>query len=121
MTTRQHVPANDEDTLWLLNKIKTLEGLPKRWPTHQNIWAGSYDVWHNDQDRIDAIEIPRRRMQEAEDADLITNETKWRGQHKYIVWSLTHQGEQVLEDLKEGKPVVVAKKYRSIDDPWEKR
>jgi hypothetical protein len=86
-----------EDVQWLLLTIKNLWELPHRPPTHRNIWSGSYDVWSCEQDRIDAVEIPKARMKAAEDDGLIFSETRQKGKYKEIVWHLTDKGKQLLE------------------------
>lgn len=95
---------NPDEVEWLLLNIKYLDEWSQTNPSHrpnrQNIWRGSYDVWTCEQDKIDAIEIPKRRMKEAEEAGLITSEeTLYRGKYKEIVWKLTGLGRQRLEAL----------------------
>ena len=91
------------DAVWLLHKIDTLNNLSEAqrrlgWcATHRNIWAGSYDVWGNKQDEIDAIEIPRARMKDAENAGLITSEMVKQRRSNHIVWKLTDAGKALLE------------------------
>jgi len=86
-----------EDTKWLLNRIQTLEekNSPGWWPTHRNIWMGCYDVWFCEQDRIDAINIPKARMEEAKAAGLI----KTRGKFNIPVWALTDLGKKLLKEI----------------------
>ena len=88
---------------WLLDRIQWLEntGSPNRWPTHSNIWQGSYDVWSCEQDRIDAYEIPRKRMKDAEEAGYIKSEVRTRGRFNFVVWSLTDLGRECLKKIKE--------------------
>lgn len=97
--------SNREDVKELLLNIKYLNERynngEKRKPTHHSIWAGSYDVWSCEQDRIDAIEIPKARMKEAEEAGFIKNEiinTTYKNGKTFAetLWSLTELGEQYL-------------------------
>lgn len=90
---------NPEDTEWLLLKIEALNS-PHRPATYQNIWGGSYDVWSCEQDRIDAIEIPRARMKAAQDEGLIESSFVDRGRYKFTVWGLTPKGEERLKEVR---------------------
>jgi hypothetical protein len=96
---------------WVLWKIESLNEITQEnakrginsttwWPTHRNIWRGSYDVWCCEQDRIDSVEIPRRRMKEAEDGGYIKNETRKHNKYECVVWSLTESGKALLEQAK---------------------
>lgn len=67
-------------------------------PIHRNIWRGSYDVWETEQDRIDAVEIPKRRMQEAKDAGFIVSEKIMFGKYEQEVWHLTELGLAGISD-----------------------
>ena len=78
---------------WLLSRIKRCDR-PNKLPTHQNIWQGCYDVWHCEQDRADAINIPRLRMKEAEDLGFIKNTLTDMGKYKIVLWSITEVGEE---------------------------
>jgi hypothetical protein len=93
---------NPGEVEWLLFKIQDLNQLFKKYgvrrPIHQQIWAGSYDVWSCEQDKIDAIEIPKRRMREAEEAGLIKSEMKPYGKWQLPHWSLTEAGEAILKE-----------------------
>lgn len=92
---------NDPDGLsWILYRINMLTELnsPRRPITHRNIWQGCYDVWSCEQDRIDAVEIPKLRMQEAEAAGLIKSETFDRVNYKETIWSLTELGKTQLTE-----------------------
>jgi len=81
-----------DDFKWLLHRIQSLESMPNRPPTHSNIWQGSYDVWFCEQDRLDAVNIPRQRMKDAEDRGLIQSSKMQKGKFEYSVWSLTDLG-----------------------------
>lgn len=91
-----------DDVRWLLLKINELnENFSKRkvyWnlPTHRNIWRGSYDVWLCEQDKIDAVEIPKARMRQAEKDCLIASEQMTFGKYVYDVWRLTEHGKKTL-------------------------
>lgn len=97
------------DNIFILSKIKRLENQQTgvknphyRWATHRNIWAGSYDVWGCEQDKIDAVEIPNQRMKAAEEAKLIESEEKdGPGGYKKIIWKLTDLGEEFYEEFHE--------------------
>ena len=93
---------NDDVMLWLLNRIKWLNDLNSysRLPTHRNIWSGSYDVWFCEQDRIDAVEIPKACMKKAVDDGLIESENKTLGKYTFEVWKLTDKGKVI--DLGDG-------------------
>jgi hypothetical protein len=91
--------TNDE-IKWLLWKIQEIEKLPNRLPTHRNIWAGSYDCWNGEQDRINQTAIPRARMKEAEEMGLIESLKMDRGMP---VWSLTKAGVELLNKLEKIK------------------
>ena len=106
-----------EEEKWLIGKIKIMEESTKNlnsqgiiahadWPIHKHIWRGNYDVWSCDQDRINAIEIPRARMKAAEEDGLITTKGPLTEAQKTFVakyphttiWSLTELGEQRLHN-----------------------
>jgi hypothetical protein len=100
-----------DGVVWILAKIEGLEKLHNervargiddtaRWATHRNIWQGSYDVWSCKQDEIDAIEIPQRRMKEAEEGGFIKSEKKTWKKYEYVVWSITETGKALLETEK---------------------
>ena len=86
---------------WMLLKIHHLEERAKTnpawWPTHRNIWQGSYDVWYTEQDRIDSVEIPKARMQAALDDGLIKSEIKKIYKYDQVVYSLTELGKKTIE------------------------
>ncbi len=93
---------------WILLRIQGLEKLNQerlahgindtaRWATHRNIWQGCYDVWCGEQDRIDAVEIPKARMKAAEEAGLIKSEKKTWRKWEFEVWSITDAGKAILE------------------------
>ncbi len=84
-------------TIWLLDRIDwTING--RKWrATHRNIWQGCYDVWEIEQDMIDSGNIPRQRMQAAEDDGLITSVTVDYGKYKQVEWKLTERGEELLK------------------------
>jgi hypothetical protein len=88
--------TSGDPEIWLLQRIDELQDKPN-WPaTHKNIWQGSYDVWFSEQDRIDAYEIPKRRMASAVKQDLIQSSIKEVGKYKFEVWSLTEKGKQLI-------------------------
>lgn len=89
---------NPEDLKWLLERIQKLQNNPMRKTTHKDIWSGSYDVWNCEQDKIDSIEIPKRRMKEAEEAKMIESEIKHQGKYSFVVWKLTDIGKAFLEN-----------------------
>ena len=91
---------DSESLMWLLTRIRDLEKMAThhRWPTHSNIWAGSYDVWMCEQDRIDAIEIPRSRIRDAEELGFIKSEIRTRGKYNFTVWTLTGHGKEYIDD-----------------------
>jgi hypothetical protein len=93
---------NVDDVKWLLNKILYLEeqknAHPSNWPTHRRIWLGCYDVWMCEQDRIDAVEIPKMRMKEAEEAGFIKNEIRKIGKFDSVVWTVTELGHDFLKE-----------------------
>lgn len=90
-----------EGVKFILNRIKMLKERGPNWfPTHRNIWQGSYDVWFNEQDQIDAVEIPKARMKEAEEGGYIKSEIV-RGKYDMIVYSVTELGEKLLEENNE--------------------
>jgi hypothetical protein len=100
-----------EEVVWLLYRLEGLETLRQerlargiddtaRWAIHRNIWQGSYDVWSCKQDEIDAIEIPKRRMKEAEEGGFIKSEKKTWRKWTYDVWSMTEAGKALLEQAK---------------------
>lgn len=86
--------------IWLLERVKWLNNLDsdRRLPTHRNIWQGSYDVWFCEQDRIDAVEIPKARMKKAIDEGLIESENKTLGKYTFEIWKLTEKGKGLLGD-----------------------
>lgn len=86
-----------EDIKWLLERVRAYQNDDRRPSTHRNIWAGSYDVWSCEQDRIDAVEIPKARMKEAQDRGLIESHIQTKGKYQFEVWKLTPQGEVFLE------------------------
>ena len=90
---------NFEGIRWLLERVHAFEMYdPDRRPaTHRNIWAGSYDVWSCEQDRIDAQEIPKARMKYIEDNGFIESKTIQRGKYDEVVWSLTERGRDFLK------------------------
>lgn len=99
----------DGGNLWILYRIVDLEKRQQArlergkddaslWATHRNIWQGSYDVWFSEQDKIDAVEIPKARMKACEDAGLIKSEVKHWKKWDYVVWSLTDKGHAMLEE-----------------------
>lgn len=83
---------------WLLGRIQSLEEMNSRsrWPTQQNIYAGSHDVWMCEQDRIDSIEIPKQQMKAAQEYGYIKSEIRSKGKFDLIVWSLTATGKYFL-------------------------
>lgn len=93
-----------EELCWILNRIKTVEDRFKKsnnpgwWSTHRNIWQGCYDVWFDEQDKIDSIEIPNNRMKEAENLGLIVSQEKTypNTTYKTIIWEITESGEKML-------------------------
>lgn len=87
---------------WLLERIDSLAKFPNRLPTHRNIWQGSYDVWSCEQDKIDAVEIPKWNMQLAEREGFIKSEVKKQGNFEVVVWSLTKLGKAFIEVTDEG-------------------
>jgi hypothetical protein len=93
-----------ESAIWLLSRIKDLEAREaqsnKNWwlATHRNIWQGSYDVWFTEKDQIDAVEIPKARMQAALDAGIIKKENRMIGKYEQVVYSLTDLGEATLNE-----------------------
>jgi hypothetical protein len=88
--------SDPNEVEWLLSRIDSLHNplRPKMKATHRNIWAGSYDVWFCEQDRIDAVEIPKRRMQEALDAGFIVGAEELLGKYKATVYHLTDMGRE---------------------------
>ncbi len=89
--------AKWNDINWLLNRINNLQNIPNRLPDHRTIWQGSYDVWHCEQDKIDAVEIPKARMKEAEDLGLIKSyKHEWKLGKFEVVWSLTESAKRFL-------------------------
>lgn len=94
--------TDEERMPWLLTRIKQLETLnnPKRLPTHRNIWAGSFDVWLCEQDRLDAQIIPKVTMQKAEVLDYIKSHKQMDGKYEIVVWSLTDKGVEFLTSHK---------------------
>lgn len=94
---------NANDVVWILDRIKWLETMPNRPATHKNIWAGSYDVWSCPQDRIDAIEMPKARMKNAEDAGFIKSQIVKKDHYELVVWTLTELGREYLERATEVK------------------
>lgn len=101
--------ANWDHRKWILEKIEVLEARSQRdnnsprWgATHKNIWQGCYDVIGCEQDRIDAIEIPKAQIKVAEEEGLIESEIKtWQGkikEYKMEVWSITELGKKFLKE-----------------------
>lgn len=91
----------DEDGMkWLLNRIKELEAKDSVswWPTTKTIWAGCYDVWYNEQERLAALDIPKIRMKEAEDLGFIKSEIRKIGKYDKVVWVLTELGQKEVCD-----------------------
>jgi len=92
-----------EGQKWLVYRIRWLDEHSKKhnnWrrPTHKNIWQGSYDVWSCDQDRLDAVSIPKARMEEALENGLIREEEELiSNKYKEIVYHLTETGIKLLE------------------------
>lgn len=82
---------------WEGDTLVSYDG-PSRWPTHRNIWQGSYDVWFCEQDRIDAVEIPKAKMKAAEESGLIESELRTYNKYEYTVWKLTERGKSLLGD-----------------------
>lgn len=110
--------AKHDHRKYILERIKTLEvrnpnnpldSTPSWWATHKNIWQGSYDVWFCEQDRIDAVDIPKAQMKIAEEEGLIESEMKtWQGyskEYKTEVWSVTERGEEFLNKSSSSQPV----------------
>ncbi len=91
------IMSTDEE-LWILRRIDFLETLnsPRRLPTHRNIWSGSYDVWACEQDRIDAQDIPKARMDTAVKNMLIESRPHQVGKYTFDVWTLTERGKQLI-------------------------
>lgn len=87
---------------WLLNRIQWLTELNNKFrlPTYSNIWQGSYDVWANEQDRLDSINIPKYRTKEAEDAGLIEKGIKRINNYDHIIYVITELGYKFLENVK---------------------
>lgn len=88
----------DTDLEYVLYRVKLLNGMnnPRRLPTHRNIWSGSYDVWHCEQDRIDAKEKPQAAMKRALDAEYIVSEDVQVGKYTNTIYRLTPIGEEHL-------------------------
>jgi hypothetical protein len=80
--------------IWLLERIKN-----ESFPTRRNIFRGCYDVWCCEQDRIDAVKIPKQQLVEAESLGLIyKKQHEWKP-GKFEEWfKLTPYGEQYLEE-----------------------
>ena len=82
---------NPDDIEWLLKTIALLPRAPDYPPTTQrNIFRGCYDCWLCEQDRIDAVEIPKRRLAEAEELGLIRK--------KEVEYALTQKGREHLKN-----------------------
>ena len=92
--------------IWLMDRIVKLwerseRNLPRSlgWrPTHKNIWQGCYDVWETEQDRIDSVNIPKWRMEEAEKNGYIFSKTIPLGKYEQVVWGLTEKGKRLYEE-----------------------
>lgn len=93
--------ALSQDQKFILSRIKIWEkrnAISGRPVTYRDIWQGCYDVWGCDQDRIDAIEIPKTQTEKAEALGLIQQEiVEWRGV-KGIKWSITKLGQKLLDE-----------------------
>lgn len=88
---------NPEDVSWLLACIKVLTNDGKR-TTRIDIFRGSYDVWGCEQDMMDAIEIPNRRLAEAKEQGLIEDFPDPRNEKWLPHWRLTDAGEAYLAE-----------------------
>jgi hypothetical protein len=79
--------------MWLLRRIRDLESNSERLITRKAIFSGSYDVWQDEQDRLDQLEICKNLIKLAEDAGYIVQEqSKVSGTCQYTVWRLTNLG-----------------------------
>jgi len=83
------------DQIWLLHRIVWKTALGR--PNQKNIFQGCYDVFYCEQDEIDAYEIPKRRLQEAEDLGLIERfSDKYTEKFNDSMWALTPKGVEEL-------------------------
>lgn len=74
-------------------------------PTYRNIWAGCYDVWYDEKDRIAQREIPRYRTQQMIEKGLIYKEniTRVYGDKSFDfeIYMLTEKGKEVIGQVAE--------------------
>lgn len=82
----------DKEIMRLLYRIRQMESTSDRVRTHKVIWSGRYDVWQDEQDRIDQLEIPKTLMREAEALGLIRSECRKIDRYETHEWSLTELG-----------------------------
>ena len=86
---------NPDDINWLLARIKTMSGTRT---TRKDIFRGCYDVWSCEQDMMDAVEIPNRRLAEAKNLGLIEDFPDPRNEKWMPHWRLTEAGEAYLAE-----------------------
>lgn len=99
MISRNHMQSR-QDIYWLLTRIKfiTAKNRPNWSPNRGQIFAGSYDVWSCEQDKIDSMEIPKRRLNETRALGLVENESQSENWGWYELWHLAKAGEKFLEE-----------------------
>lgn len=104
--TRDNMKNTDE-LEFIIQRIKNLEKKthPSNKPTHRNIWAGCYDVWCCEQDRVDARTIPLENMKRALDEGLIKGEEVKIGSYTTTVYSVTEIGEEFMRQCQFAREV----------------
>lgn len=93
-----------ENIIWLLERIKSsIERFGRS--SRKYIFQGSYDVWHDESDKIEFDQIMIHRINKARELGLIINESgleEWKYNEN---WQVTELGEKYINNY--NKPILL--------------